>query len=464
MATTTSTMVSSSTGMIHATCSGTRIKNSFSIEHLLSKPDRANTSSFYGTSNIHPQESFTPSSHGTSNYQKMVYQTDVVPAPMTAAPGYFEQSVEKGVNTFVDRDSVDRMESSSPESICNEDMMDNCSEVASEGSTGGELRFKGLTTNDDRKKRPRTAFSAAQIKALETEFERGKYLSVAKRTALAKQLHLTETQIKIWFQNRRTKWKRKYTADVESLASHYYSQLGIGSFARPMVVGDRLWLFSQTPNGPTPVQSLLLNGPPPAPGGLSGHQQLTIGQQQSAALRSYPGSVPGSNFPTRSTMAPAGYMHTLSAPRHPGFLHKLSPSSPPARMPTALGLRPLLSAPTSDTFIDGGYYGPTSLPAGPKFNPTELINGGLLTADGNGSGIADLERAFGNPSDMIDGLAGVGGDSSTESGPRSTGKRCIDSINNNNQCCDKNDLPRTEDSDSSSDIDCEEIEDDTQMV
>lgn len=49
---------------------------------------------------------------------------------------------------------------------------------------------------DDRKKRPRTAFSASQIKALETEFERGKYLSVAKRTALAKQLHLTETQVR----------------------------------------------------------------------------------------------------------------------------------------------------------------------------------------------------------------------------------------------------------------------------
>lgn len=52
-----------------------------------------------------------------------------------------------------------------------------------------------LSHNDDRKKRPRTAFSAAQIKALEGEFERGKYLSVAKRTALAKQLHLTETQV-----------------------------------------------------------------------------------------------------------------------------------------------------------------------------------------------------------------------------------------------------------------------------
>lgn len=55
--------------------------------------------------------------------------------------------------------------------------------------------FIDSTHSDDRKKRPRTAFSAAQIKALESEFERAKYLSVAKRTALAKQLSLTETQV-----------------------------------------------------------------------------------------------------------------------------------------------------------------------------------------------------------------------------------------------------------------------------
>jgi BarH-like protein len=50
-------------------------------------------------------------------------------------------------------------------------------------------------SSDDRKKRPRTAFTAAQIKALEQEFERNKYLSVSKRLQLSKHLKLTETQV-----------------------------------------------------------------------------------------------------------------------------------------------------------------------------------------------------------------------------------------------------------------------------
>lgn len=55
--------------------------------------------------------------------------------------------------------------------------------------------FSDSQHSDDRKKRPRTAFSASQIKSLESEFEKGKYLSVAKRTILARQLNLTETQV-----------------------------------------------------------------------------------------------------------------------------------------------------------------------------------------------------------------------------------------------------------------------------
>ncbi|XP_072937615.1 uncharacterized protein lms [Epargyreus clarus] len=103
-----------------------------------------------------------------------------------------------------------------------------------------------------RGKRARTAFSAQQIKSLEAEFEKNRYLSVAARGRLARQLRLTETQIKIWFQNRRTKWKRKYTNDVELLAQQYYSSLGIVT-PRPMFVGDRLWIFNY-PNRIPPTQ------------------------------------------------------------------------------------------------------------------------------------------------------------------------------------------------------------------
>lgn len=48
---------------------------------------------------------------------------------------------------------------------------------------------------DMKRKRPRTAFTANQIKTLENEFERNKYLSVSKRMHLSKALSLTETQV-----------------------------------------------------------------------------------------------------------------------------------------------------------------------------------------------------------------------------------------------------------------------------
>ena len=59
----------------------------------------------------------------------------------------------------------------------------------------GNRQEKGPSGQDERKKRPRTAFTAAQIKSLEAEFEKNKYLSVAKRLQLSKNLKLTETQV-----------------------------------------------------------------------------------------------------------------------------------------------------------------------------------------------------------------------------------------------------------------------------
>lgn len=80
------------------------------------------------------------------------------------------------------------------------------------------------TSNDSlkkrRKKKTRTVFSRTQVYRLETMFDLKRYLSSAERAALAVQLNLTETQVKIWFQNRRNKWKRQIAAELDANVAH----------------------------------------------------------------------------------------------------------------------------------------------------------------------------------------------------------------------------------------------------
>ncbi|XP_047206919.1 T-cell leukemia homeobox protein 1 isoform X2 [Girardinichthys multiradiatus] len=67
-----------------------------------------------------------------------------------------------------------------------------------------------------KKKKPRTSFSRLQICELEKRFHRQKYLASAERAALAKALKMTDAQVKTWFQNRRTKWRRQTAEEREA--------------------------------------------------------------------------------------------------------------------------------------------------------------------------------------------------------------------------------------------------------
>ena len=58
-------------------------------------------------------------------------------------------------------------------------------------------------------KRPgRMRFTPSQIQALEKRFQKQHYLLPADRKFLAKSLHMTERQVKTWFQNKRAQYKR----------------------------------------------------------------------------------------------------------------------------------------------------------------------------------------------------------------------------------------------------------------
>ncbi|VDM54927.1 unnamed protein product [Angiostrongylus costaricensis] len=48
---------------------------------------------------------------------------------------------------------------------------------------------------------------------LEKKFEQTKYLAGSDRAQLAQELSMSESQVKVWFQNRRTKWRKKEAAD-----------------------------------------------------------------------------------------------------------------------------------------------------------------------------------------------------------------------------------------------------------
>ncbi|XP_063194396.1 NK1 transcription factor-related protein 2 [Chroicocephalus ridibundus] len=116
-------------------------------------------------------------------------------------------------------------------------------------------------------RRARTAFTYEQLVALENKFRATRYLSVCERLSLALSLSLTETQVKIWFQNRRTKWKKQHPGtDGAAPAASPAAAAAAGGGGSPSPPGPGALPFQTFPS--YTAANLLV--PPAAPFPLGG--------------------------------------------------------------------------------------------------------------------------------------------------------------------------------------------------
>ena len=68
--------------------------------------------------------------------------------------------------------------------------------------------FHFIETQCGKRTTSRAPFQNKQRQILEKHFQESKYVTQKERKKIADEINLTDQQVKIWFQNRRTRWRK----------------------------------------------------------------------------------------------------------------------------------------------------------------------------------------------------------------------------------------------------------------